>query len=254
MKTRIIVDVVALVLALLGTITLVTYVAAADQRAAAGAEFVDVFVVDEEIPQGTPGAEINELVSATELPAISVTDDHVTDLAELEGLVTSAALLPGEQLRADRFIDPAVLAAQGEVPVPDGMQEVTIALEVQRVVGGVVRPGSTVGVVVTNEIQTVTGADGQLTTAPATKFVLNRVLVTRVQAGSTYTPEDAESSETVAVQTIMVTLALGTHDVEKVVWAREMQEDSAAGVWLTLQPEGVNTDGSQVVLPDNLLP
>ena len=78
--------------------------------------------------------------------------------------------------------------------------------------------------------------EGVATTIPATRFVLHKVLVTRVQAGETYTEEAEEGSESSPVQAIMVTLALITPDVERVVWAREMQEDNLAGVWLTLEP------------------
>lgn len=254
MKTRIIGAVVALVLAIVGTVVLVGYVRGADQRAAEGAEFVDVYLVDEAITEGTPASEIEELISRTQLPAISVAEDRVTDLADLEGLVASADLLPGDQLRMERFVDPAVLAARGDVPVPEGMQEVSVALEVQRAVGGAVRPGSNVGVVVTNKLQPgpPTG-DGGATTQPATRFILNQVLVTRVQAGSNFTPEDAEA-DTGAVQTIMVTMAMTTLQVEKLVWAREMQEDDLAGVWLTLQNENTSTDGSTLIGPANILP
>lgn len=254
MKTRIIGAIVALVLAVIGTVVLVGYVRGADQRAAEGAEFVDVYVVDESIPEGTPAADIEEFISRTELPAISVAEDRVTDLADLQGLVTAAELLPGDQLREDRFVDPAVLAAQGDVPVPEGMQEVTVALEVQRVVGGAVRPGSRIGIVVTNKIEPgqPTG-EGTATTFPATRFIDNQVLVTRVRAGSTYTPDEGEES-TGAVQNIMVTMAMTTPQIEKLVWAREMQEDDLAGVWLTLQNDATNIEGSQLIGPVNILP
>ncbi|MGR0219684.1 Flp pilus assembly protein CpaB [Agromyces sp. ZXT2-6] len=254
MKTRIIGAIVALVLAIVGTVVLVGYVRGADQRAAEGAEFVDVYVVDENIPEGTPAEEIEELISRTELPAISVAEDRVTDLADLVGLVTAAELLPGDQLREDRFIDPAVLAAQGDVPVPEGMQEVTVALEVQRVVGGAIQPGSRIGIVVTNKLQPGPPTqEGAATTIPGTRFIDNQVLVTRVKAGSTYTPEEGEET-TSAVQNIMVTVAMTAPQIEKLVWAREMQEDDLAGVWLTLQNEGTSVDGSQLIGPANILP
>ena len=128
MKTRIIGAVLALVLAVVGTVVLVSYVRGADARAADGAEFVKVFVVDEAIPKGTSGGAVNGFVSSKELPALSVPEDRVTDLADLEGLVATAELLPGEQLLMARFVDPAVLAAQGDIDVPEGMQEVTVAL------------------------------------------------------------------------------------------------------------------------------
>ena len=255
MKTRIIGAILALVLAVVGTVVLVSYVRGADARAADGAEFVDVFVVDEAIPKGTTGAAVSEFVSSKELPALSVPEDHVTDLADLDGLVATAELLPGEQLLTARFVDPAVLAAQGDVDVPEGMQEVTVALDVQRVVGGVVQPGSTAGVVVTNKMEPgEPTAEGATTTIPATRFVLHKVLVTRVQAGETYTEKAEEGSESSPVQAIMVTLALTTPNVERVVWAREMQEDNLAGIWLTLEPESASEEGSELVTPSNILP
>ncbi|MGR0320930.1 Flp pilus assembly protein CpaB [Agromyces sp. ZXT2-3] len=254
MKTRIIGALVALVLAIVGTVVLVGYVRGADQRAAEGAEFVDVYIVDESIPEGTSASQIEEFISLTELPAISVAEDRVTDLADLEGLVAAAELLPGDQLREDRFVDPAVLAAQGDVPVPEGMQEVTVALEVQRVVGGAIQPGSRIGIVVTNKIQPgEPNAEGTVTTSPVTRFIDNQVLVTRVRAGSTFTPENGEETTT-AVQNIMVTVAMTTPQIEKLVWAREMQEDDLAGVWLTLQNEDTSTEGSQLIGPANILP
>jgi Flp pilus assembly protein CpaB len=255
MKTRIIGAVLALVLAIVGTIVLVGYVRGADARAADGAEFVKVFVVDEAIPRGTAGAAVGDFVSEKQLPALSVPKDRVTDLADLEGLVATAELLPGEQLLEARFVDPAVLAAQGEVEVPEGMQEVTVALDVQRVVGGVVQPGSTVGIVVTNKMEPGEPTEeGAATTMPATRFVLHKVLVTRVQAGETYTAKADEDSENSPVQAIMVTFALTTPNVERVVWAREMQEDNLAGVWLTLEPESASEEGSELVTPSNILP
>jgi Flp pilus assembly protein CpaB len=254
MKTRIIGAIVALVLAIVGTVVLVGYVRGADQRAAEGAEFVDVYVVDEVIAEGTPAGAIEEFISRTELPAISVAEDRVTDLADLEGLVAAAELLPGDQLREGRFLDPAVLAAQGDVPVPEGMQEVTVALEVQRVVGGAVQPGSRIGIVVTNKLEPgQPTAEGTQTVGPATRFIDNQVLVTRVKAGSTFTPEEGEETSQ-AVQNIMVTMAMTPVQIEKLVWAREMQEDDLAGVWLTLQNEDTNTDGSTLIGPVNILP
>jgi Flp pilus assembly protein CpaB len=255
MKTRIIGAIVALVLAIVGTVVLVGYVRGADQRAAEGAEFVEVYVVDEAIAKGTAAGAIEEFISRTELPAISVAEDRVTDLADLEGLVTSAELLAGDQLRAERFVDPAVLAAQGDVAVPEGLQEVTVALEVQRVVGGAVQPGSRIGIVVTNKLEPgQPAAEGTPTVGPATRFIDNQVLVTRVKAGSTFTPEEGEDSSQQAVQNIMVTLAMSPVQIEKLVWAREMQEDDLAGVWLTLQNEDTSTEGSTLIGPVNILP
>ncbi len=56
--------------------------------------------------------------------------------------------MPGEALLGNRLVDPNSLAAPGSVPVPDGLQEVSVQLDAQRVVGGRLAAGDTVGVVV----------------------------------------------------------------------------------------------------------
>lgn len=240
MRIRIIGAILALVLAVVGTIVVVLYVRDADARAANGAELVPVYVVEEPVPAGTAGTEIGEFVKVERLARNSIQPDHVTSLRDLEGLVTTISLLPGDQLVSGRFADPADLAAQGNVIVPDGLQEVTLALPVEQVVGGVIRGGSTVGVVVT-----LLGEDFGATT----QFALQDVLVTRVQAGDNYVPpsDDEQQADQAPVATIMVTLALSTPDVERIVFAAELQQNDAGGIWLTLQPEGSDPDGSEPV-------
>jgi pilus assembly protein CpaB len=239
MKTRIIGAILALLLAVVGAFFLVTYVRGADARAAEGAELTDVYVVETEIPQGAAGESMAEFVRVDQVPERNVNEDRVTDLADLDGLVALANVLPGEQLLSSRFAEPAVLAAQGEVPVPAGMQEVTIPLAVQRVVGGEVTAGSTVGVVYSTNTDTL----GRETGIAVTQFMFHRMLVTRVTPGTTVTVGDEDSSTSEA-SIIMVTLAATTPQVERLVYGAEQQEDGAGGIWLTLEPETADPAGS----------
>ena len=120
MKTRIIGAIVALILAAVGAFVLVTYVRGADARAAEGAELADVYIVQEAIPEGTPASQ--SASSSSSIPFPSATSPRVrspTSDRASTGLVADAELLPGEQLLSARFIDPAELAARGDVPVPD---------------------------------------------------------------------------------------------------------------------------------------
>jgi Flp pilus assembly protein CpaB len=240
MRIRIIGAILALVLAVVGALAVILYVRDADVRAANGAALVPVYIVETEVPAGVPAEEIGEYVHVERLASNSIQPDHVTALADLEGLVTTVTLLPGDQLVEGRFADPADLAAQGDVLVPDGLQEVTVALPVEQVVGGAVRGGSSVGVVVT--------LIGQA--AATTQFVLNDVLVTRVQAGDNFSPTATEE-DAAPVETIMVTLALSTADVERLVFAAELQQNNTAGIWLTLQPDGSDPSGSRPVTGDD---
>jgi Flp pilus assembly protein CpaB len=228
MRIRIIGAILALILAIVGAVVVVVYVRDADIRAANGAELVSVYVVHTTVPQGTGAEEITDYISVERYPRSAIQPDHVTALRDIAGDVTTVTLLPGDQLVEGRFADPADLAAQGNVVIPDGMQEVTLALPVAQVVGGAVRGGDTVGIVVT-----VLGDDAAGAT---TGFALHKVLVTRTQAGDNYTP-DATAQEVAPVATIMVTLALTSTDIQRVVWAAELQQNDRGGIWLTLEPE-----------------
>ncbi|WP_353808487.1 RcpC/CpaB family pilus assembly protein [Agromyces sp. SYSU T00194] len=245
MRIRIIGAIAAIVLAAAGAFLVVNYVNGADERAAAGAELVDVYVVEEDVPRGTSGEAIADFVVERRITANAVQPGVVEDLAELAGLVTTTDLLIGEQLVEGRFASPLEVAASGDVPLPDGAQEVTIALSVDRVAGGTVRPGSTVGVVGTVEQETEQ-PDGTIETESTTQFVYHKMLVTRIQGGTALVSEDSESTGDGAT-TIMVTFAATTPQVERLVWAAE----GNAGIWLTLEPESASESGSSQVTGEN---
>lgn len=238
MKTRLIGAILAIVLAVAGTVVLTGYVRSADARAAAGAEFVPVYVVTEEIPLGTLAEEISEFITVKQLPAIAAVPGRVTKLTALAGMVADATLMPGEQLIESRWVDPADLAGRGKVSVPDGMQTLTIALPVERVVGGTVRAGDTVGVVVAATMKPSGGSDE----IPMSKQVFHQVLVTAVREG-TQTPVKGEDTESKPVGEVMVTLARTTPDIERLVWGQQF-----GVIWLTIETEDASATGSSIVL------
>jgi pilus assembly protein CpaB len=239
MRIRIIGAVVAVLLAIAGTVVLVSYVRSADIRASEGAEFVPAYIVKTEVPAGTAGEAISQYIEVKEIPAIAAISDRVTSLADIEGLVTNASLQPGEQLIESRWVDPRELGESGEVPLPDGMQAVTIALQVERVVGGAVRAGDTVGVVISAEAEdAVTNKQLLLTTQS-----FHKVLVLSVQPGTAFLGEEGdEASNQDPVDVLMVTLARTTPDIEVLVWGQEWGK-----IWLTLEPENADEEGGRTV-------
>jgi pilus assembly protein CpaB len=245
MKTRIIGAIVALILAALGAFVLVTYVRGADARAAEGAELAEVFIVQEAIPEGTPGESLEELVKVDTVPSRNLVEGHVTDLADLAGLVADAEILPGEQLTEARFIDPAELAARGDVPVPAGMQLVSFTLPADRVVGGQVRSGDRIGLVGTVDPDEV--GDQEDVMNPITSFAFHGVLVTKVQGVVTPDPESEERQEQSSGDSIMVTIALAAHDIERWVWFAEGEAAQYAQMWLTLENEQTDNSGTSPV-------
>ncbi|MDR6905396.1 pilus assembly protein CpaB [Agromyces sp. 3263] len=245
---RIIGAIVAIILAAAGAAALFFYVQGADIRAAQGAEFTDVYVVSETVPLGTPGEDIKQYVKVEDLPAISIQDGIVTNLADLEGLASNAILIPGEQLLEARFSDPEQLAANGEVVLPEGMQEITIALSVERVVGGAVTPGSTVGVIYTSN----TFERASTTQTTDTQFMYHRMLVTRVVPGTTLVSDESDSDAS-EVSAFMVTLAVTAPQAEKLAYGAEQQSDGYGGLWLTLEPETADQSGSTRRTGENIL-
>ena len=238
MRRRLLAALAALVLAALGAVVLLAYVRGADARALAGVQTVDVLVVDRPVPEGTPGEELAELVRTERLPARAAVPGAVTDLDELAGRVATVDLQPGEQLLAARFAAPEDLSVAGTVAPPEGAAEVSLLLEPQRAVGGRLAAGDTVGVHVS--------LDGQ------TDVVLSRVLVTQVQ-GAPVAVADGEGTDTASSggaapsASLMVTLGLRPEAAEAVVFGMEH-----GTVWLSLEPEGVDTSGTEVLTPANV--
>ncbi|WP_104524020.1 Flp pilus assembly protein CpaB [Blastococcus atacamensis] len=237
MRRRILAAVAALVLLLVGAGVLLAYVRGADARALAGARTVDVLVVVEPIPAGTPAEQLADLVSSEPVPAKAAVPGRVTALSDLAGQVATVDLQPGEQLIAGRFAAPDDVRGPGIVEVPAGLQEVSVLLDPQRAVGGRLTAGDTVGVLVSL-------SDAR------THAVLHQVLVTQVQGAPVAAPA-AEGTQTASsgagpapTSSLMVTLAVTAAQAEAVVFGMEH-----GALWLSLEPAEADTSGTEVVDP-----
>ena len=234
MKRRIIAAVAAVLSAAVGASLLLSYVAGADRRAMAGMQTVTVLVVAKDIAKGAPADALSAQVTNKVLPVTAVAPGTVSSLAELRGLVATADLKVGEQVLASRFTDPATLAKADQPQVPNGMHEVTIKLDAQRVVGGEIAPGARVGVFVSVDKQTA--------------LVLSSVLVTRVTGGTQPAAAEGEQAEAAAPsETVQVTLATTPPNIEKVVFGMEN-----GSVWLSLVSPGSTTTGTRIVNGKNV--
>ena len=242
MRRRLLAAFAAIVLLVTGTLVLLAYVRGADARALAGTRTVEVMVVEELVPAGTSGDDLAGLVSTVTMPAMAAIDGRVTDLSDLAGLVATVDLQPGEQLLASRFQRPDDLQAPGTVAVPPGLQEVSILLEPQRAVGGRLAAGDGVGVFVS------------LGDNKTTHVVLHHVLVSQVQGAPAPVPADdgtqtqtASAGAAAPTASLLVTLAVTAAQAEAVVFGIEH-----GTVWLSLEPADANTDGTDVIAPENI--
>ncbi|WP_347108047.1 RcpC/CpaB family pilus assembly protein [Paenarthrobacter sp. S56] len=241
MKTRLLGGIVALVLAIVGTLLLVTYVQGADARAQKDLQPVDVLVVQTQVPEGADLQQIRNAVKLTSLPAASVPNGALKSLGGLDGKVAGVNLLPGEALLGSRLVDPTSLAAPGSVPVPDGLQEVSVQLDAQRVVGGRLAAGDTVGVMIL-----LGGSSGAADADASAQLVFHKVLVTSVQRAVARNTNTAQANSEQANTTLpegsfIVTLARSDVDATKIVYGAKYGD-----VWLTKEPE--SAQGSARIL------
>jgi pilus assembly protein CpaB len=246
----------AVVLALIGALLVFTYAQGANQRAMQELEPREVLVVQQEVPAGTTVEALAEFVAVEPQPSGAVPVSALSSLEGTEGKVTAVALVAGEQLVEERLIDPAELQTQGSVEVPKGLQEVTFLLEPQRIVGGKVTAGDTIGLFVsfeggdsgTDETEEPDGAEGAESGAEGadgaesgealTQQVLHKTLVTGLQrAEATTEPADSAeptgkpNPEALPAGSMMVTVAVNDVDAAKIIYATEFGR-----LWLTKEP------------------
>jgi pilus assembly protein CpaB len=245
-KTRILAGFVMAVLAVAGLVLVTTYVGTADARALDDQEPREVYLVTAPIPAGTPVAEFGESIARHTVPAAVVPDGALSSLDGQSGKVAGVDLQPGEQLLGSRLVDPQALEAPGTVPVPDGLQEVTVQLEAPRVIGGQLAAGDRVGFFVSFE-----GDDNR---QARTAKDLDKILVTSVQGAPTAAaPVEGEAgaetsgSEAPAVPegSLLVTFAVNADTAEKIVYASEFGR-----IWLSLEPEDAEENANGATRED----
>jgi pilus assembly protein CpaB len=245
-KTRILAGFVMAVMAIAGLVLVTTYVGAADARALDDQEPREVYLVTAPITEGTPVEEFGESIAVHTVPAAVVPDGALSSLDGQSGKVAGVDLQPGEQLLSSRLVDPEALEAPGTVPVPDGLQEVTIQLDAPRVVGGQLAAGDRVGFFVSFE-----GDDNRQS---RTAKDLDKVLVTSVQGAPSTAAPGADGSgaastgsdaPAVPEGTMLVTFAVNADTAEKIVYASEFGR-----IWLSLEPEDAEENANGATRED----
>jgi pilus assembly protein CpaB len=244
--------VTSVVLATVGTFVLVAFVRTAEGRAVAGERLVPVLVVRERVPAGTPASALQGRIGTEKVPAKVRSEGAVGTLTVLENRVAAVDLLPGEQVTRSRFVTPD-LQHRGQVGVPEGLLEVTVSLEPERAVGGVLRPGSSVAVLASFEPFEVSSEEpvrleGRLIpkdgkTPDSTHLILHKILVTNVQSETSFkaTSKDEEGTAPAPGENLLVTLAVDGPSAERVVFAAEH-----GTIWLAVEPKDAPEAGTAV--------
>jgi pilus assembly protein CpaB len=236
---------VAFVLALLGTLLLVGYVQAARTKVGASERLLPVLVVDKPIAKGTEATLAATAVKVVNVPESVRAKDALAELNSMKGKLTTADLVPGEQLLASRFATPAQVA---EAEAGPGNVEVTITLGPDRAVGGQIKVGDTVDILASFK----GGEEGG-----STHLFMSNVKITAVQTKAAAAPQaNAQAQGQAQAQngqptpaprdSFLVTFAVSPPDAERLVYAAEN-----ASLWLAANGT-VPTEGIRVVTRKDL--
>lgn len=238
MKSRLLGGIVALLLAVTGTVLLVVYVQGADNRALQGLDPVNVLVVKESVPAGTKAEDLNGKVQLESMPQSAVPEGALDRLNEQSGKITSVALEPGEQLLAARLVDPRDLLP-GTVPVPEGLGEVTFLLAPERILGGRIEAGDKVTVYTSFKSEDEMPANANVPAEvkgwkQSTGLLFHDVLVTAVQKAAPETESSSSTDKGVEMPngSAFVTVARSDADAAKMVFGAEF-----GTMWLSKQTE-----------------
>jgi pilus assembly protein CpaB len=281
MKRRLVIIVLALILAAVGTSGVLAYVKGANTRAIAGMKAVSVLVAQKTIPAGTAaGAALHGgLLASQILPASSVPANALSTITpDMSLLVLSTDLQPGQLLLRPMLVSPAQTTSG--LAIPQGMLALTLSFCLPEVVAGAVQPGSQVAIFDTvgfNSGGTITagpgctGAHTQVGGTVKTRVVLTRVLVLSVGAapagGTTSTSTtsssalNGSSSPSAGQAGTLVTLAVTQAQAEQLIQMTETgmpylallttnsHTTSDAGRLLTVHPAPPPTPNPVVTFP-----
>lgn len=242
MNKKVVGVIAAALMAVIGTVVLVLFVQGAEDRALEGEELVTVLVTEQQIPAGTPAAQLQDLVTTEQIPVKIAPPGVISDLVSVTGQVTAVDLLAGETLLAGRFVEPENFEARrGAVEVPEGLLEITVSMSQEQFIGGIPTPGDKIALIALGDrsdfipanqdsLNQPNPADPTGTTAAdggrISKIILQQVLVTNVQGNPLPQQPTAQSAtERVAPASgsLLITLALNGPDAERLIYVRNAQ-------------------------------
>jgi pilus assembly protein CpaB len=147
MNKRILAGVVAVLLAVVGTVAVFAYARGADRRALQGQTAIGAYVAVKDVPAGTTAAKaisdgliVKEMIASKGVPEGALTSVD----SSYDALVATSDVQPGELVLKSRF--GTVAAADGKLAVPSGKMAISVALDDPSHVGSFLAVGSHIAV------------------------------------------------------------------------------------------------------------
>jgi len=225
MNRRILMTVLAVILALVGTGAVYVYVTNADSRAVADKQPTDVLIVNKRIPAGTAARDVSagSYLRVDQLPSDATPHGTVSQIGTGWGSdVATADIQPGQVVLRDMF--GTKVATTSGLTISDSKIAVSIKLTTEGDVAGYVQPGSQIAI-----FDTFVLLDGK--NAPsgsksssdkndnwATKLLLPRVEVLAVsQAAPDGTKAGLGDAQNADTASLLVTVAVDQIDAERLI-------------------------------------
>jgi Flp pilus assembly protein CpaB len=231
MRARGVAVILAFVLAAAATLGVFLYVRGVkNQNNNTAQQLTTVVVSKQDIPAGT---DLNPLISGGDFTTLQVPNDAivqgaVTDLTQLQNRTTAAEILQNEQISTSRL--QGSQTGGGALGIAPGFEAVTIQLEAQRVLNGVIQTGDHVVIYATGNPGKPASAASCKGGTKATKEFFPGASLTLVPDAKILRVLNPSSTGNTGGSTF-VTFQLTPHDSAAVVAAQNQ-----GLLWLSLLP------------------
>jgi pilus assembly protein CpaB len=218
--------VVAVVLALGGTLAVYTYAHNADKRAVENTRAASVLIVKKTVPVGTTWADAikNGFFSQEHVPVSSAPSSAVADTSAAIPVdaVATSTISSGQIVVREMF--GTRTPTTGILAIPKGLMAVSVSLPANSDVAGFVQNGSEVAIFSTFKVKRLNGNEsGQIAGDDlyTTKLLLPRATVV---ATSQDAPSDLSggNSSNNSTTNVLITVALSQSDAERVILAQQI--------------------------------
>lgn len=240
MSRRTIALVLAVALAALATIALISYVRGLEDDILQGTEPVEVFVAKQDIPAGVTGDTASQqgLIERFQVPGKVAPEGAITSLQEISGRIAAVQIFKDEIIVGQRFVVPGA-AVKGVLPIPEGRHAISVQVASPPGVAGFIQPGDRISLI----IHIARPGNTAATSGPIARYLLQNIDVLAVGSrivGAGLAPGTAEGGP-VDQACCLLTVALTPGQAEQLVFAINNGQ-----LYFTLLPEkapNANTPG-----------
>jgi pilus assembly protein CpaB len=196
---------------------------------------VSVLVATQTIDQFTPGNQVvdGKMFRVDKVTPDAAADGAITNPDDLKGLVTRNDVYPGEQLTTNQFQRSQTTSVA--VKLHPDQRAIAFPVDASSGLMGQVQAGDHVDVVATFDVMPLDPRGLPLTGAqaiPLTRTIVSDALVLTAPVASS-----GPSSQTDSAHGPVLTLAIGTNQVNDVLFAQ-----AKGDVWFALRPPGKSQD------------